>query len=337
MYDIIIVGAGLTAATICGALKHRYKILVLDTRDHLGGNCYDYNSNGTMIHRYGPHIFHCPNKSIVDYLSRFTEWIPYEHRVTAELEDGRRVPFPYSQETAKVLGAPMSESQVIDTFFKPYSSKMWGVEWSNLPESIKGRIPKDAKEKSDYFANQFTAFPKLGYTAMMYRMFQGVDLLLGATPNQWRTYLDCGTIIYCGRPDQILLKNGIKAGGLHGDWLTYRNLEFQFNAEPWDAETAVVNFCHLKTPFTRKTCFRSVLGGDSSIVTYEKPIPAFVTDQSPFYFYPSEENTAKHLKIRSIIKEQYPQIILAGRLGTSSYIDMWQCVHMGLGIVQSLI
>jgi UDP-galactopyranose mutase len=336
MYDIILVGAGLTSATICGALKHRYKILVLDTRDHLGGNCYDYNSSGTIIHRYGPHIFHSPSGGPVDFLSKFTDWIPYEHRVAAELEDGRRVPFPYSEETVKELGAPMSPQEVIDVFFKPYSMKMWGVEWDKLPDIIKNRIPKDAKEKSDYFANQFTAFPKRGYTVMMQKMFHGVELVLGTSPDHWMNYLDCGTIIYCGRPDRIKLKNGLYAGGLHGDWLTYRNLEFKFNAEPWDAQTAVVNFCHNKTPYTRKTSFKSVLGGESSLVTYEKAIPAFVTDQNPFYFYPTEENTARHLKIRSIIQEQYPQLLLAGRLGTSSYIDMWQCVQMGLGIAQKL-
>ena len=335
MYDIVIVGAGLTSATICANLKHKYKILVVDIRHHIGGNCYDYESGGTMLHRYGPHLFHSPNTEVVDLLSKFTDWIPYKHSVSAELEDGSRVPFPYSKETSKKLGRELSEQEVIDIFFKPYSLKMWGVEWDNLSSLIKNRVPKNTNETSDYFINQFTALPKLGYTEMIKNMFRGVDIVLGTSPNYWQDIV-AKKIIYCGRPDQIRLKNNLQIGNLQGDWLTYRNLDFKFVPEDWDSESPVVNFCHSKVPYTRKTFLPIVLGGASKLVTYETPKQAFVGDLTPYYFYPSEENTHKHMKIRHVIKEQFPDLLLAGRLGTSSYIDMWQCVKMGIELSKSL-
>jgi UDP-galactopyranose mutase len=334
MYDIVIVGAGLTAATICAKLKNKYKILVVDGRNHIGGNCYDYKSNGTMIHRFGPHIMHSPDAGVIDFLSSYTAWTEnYIHKVTAELEDGTRVPFPYSKETVAKIGKELSHQEVIDIFFKPYSQKMWDVDWDKLPDIIKNRIPK-INEKSDYFANQFTGFPRDGYTVMMNKMFEGVEIVLGVSPTYWLNFKDVKKIIYCGRPDLIPNKNGFKMGSINGDWLTYRNLDFTFKLEEWDADTSVVNFCHMKTPYTRKTSFKCVFGGKSNIVTYETPKMAGVTDLTPFYFYPSCENTSKHIKIKRLIKEQYPNLILAGRLGTSSYIDMWQCVKMGIGIVE---
>jgi UDP-galactopyranose mutase len=335
MYDILLVGAGMTSATICASLKHKYKILVVDIRDHIGGNCYDYESGGSMLHRYGPHLFHSPDEGVVEFLDQFTEWLPYTHKVSAELESGLRVPFPYSQETSKVLGKQLFEHEVIDMFFKPYSTKMWGVDWDKLSPVIKNRVPKNTNKTSDYFTGQFTGIPKLGYTEMIRRMFSGVDIILGAAPDAWQG-IEAKKVIYCGRPDRIKLKSNLHIGSIQGNWLSYRSLDFKFVSEEWDSEAPVVNFCHLKVPYTRKTFLAKVLGGNSKIVTYETPKAALVGDLTPYYFYPSEENTSRHLKIRSILKEQFPNLILAGRLGTSSYLDIFQCVRLGIELAQSL-
>jgi UDP-galactopyranose mutase len=336
MYDLLLVGAGLTSATICSILKHTHKILVIDVRHHIAGNCYDYESGGSLLHKFGPHLFHSSNQDVINLLSNYTDWIPYSHKVTAELQDGSRVPFPYSQETAKVLKKELSEQEVIDTFFKPYSTKMWGVEWDKLSPIIKNRVPKNTNKTSDYFVGQFTGIPKYGYTEMIKKMFSGVDIILGADQDEWQS-IDAKKIIYCGRPDLIKLKNGLRAGNMYGDWLTYRNLEFTFKSEAWDADTPVVNFCHNKVPFTRKTFLPVVLGGQSRIVTYETPKPGYVTDISPFYFYPTEENTNKSLKIQQLVKTNFPNLVFAGRLGLSSYIDMHEAVNTGINMSKNLL
>jgi UDP-galactopyranose mutase len=332
MLDILIIGSGITAATICALCKHKYKILVVDIRDHIGGNCYDYSSNGGYIHRYGPHIFHSKFPDVVDLLSNYTEWIPYQHTVEAEIEPGIRVPFPYSKETAAALGKTLNETQVIDTFFKPYSQKMWGTTWDELPSAITRRIPKDTKEVSNYFEGQFTALPKRGYTKMMNKMLQGVDIMLGVDCNYWQG-IPAKKIIYCGRPDHIQIGN-LKLGAMRGDWLQYRNLDFTFKHEPWDSPATVVNFCHLKTPYTRKSYFGHVYKSYSKIVTYETPKAAMVPDKTPFYPIPTNDNTDTYLRIRDMVKKEFPNMILAGRLGTNAYIDMDIAVKNAITLVK---
>lgn len=335
MYDIVIVGSGLTAATICAMRKDK-KILVVDVRHHLGGNCYDYTSGGAFVHKYGPHLFHSPNKEVVEFLSKFTKWVPYQHRVTAELEDGMRVPFPYSKETQKALGRELSYREVIDVFFKPYSQKMWGKDWSELPPQITERVPKNTNDTSDYFKGQFTALPELGYTRMIENMFQGTDIILGVGPNYWQS-LNASQIIYCGRPDHIILKNGLKAGSVI-NWLKYRNITFDFKTEEWDATTPVVNFCHMKTPCTRKSYFGNIFGtkSESKLVVYETPHEAFASDITPYYPIPCDENFKAQIELKRVIQTDFPNLTFAGRLGTSSYIDMWQCVLMGMNIAKKL-
>jgi UDP-galactopyranose mutase len=335
MYDIVVVGAGLTAATIC-ALRKDKKILVVDTRHHIGGNCYDYMSGGAYIHKYGPHLFHSPNQDVVAFLSQFTNWVPYRHRVTAELEDGTRVPFPYSKETQKALGKELSQQEVIDIFFKPYSQKMWGKNWDDLPPQITERVPKNSNETSDYFKDQFTALPEMGYTRMIENMFQGTDILLGVGPDYWQT-LNAKQIIYCGRPDHIRLRNGLKAGGVV-NWLKYRNIKFDFKVENWDASTPVVNFCHLNSPYTRKSFFGNIFGAvsQSKLVLYETPEEAMACDIAPYYPIPCDANFETQISLKRMLQTEYPNLIFAGRLGTSSYIDMWQCVLMGMDIAKKL-
>lgn len=332
VYDVVIVGSGLTAATIC-ALRKDKKILVVDVRHHIGGNCYDYKSGDTYFHKYGPHLFHSPNNEVVELLKKYTNFLPYRHRVTAELENGQRVPFPYSKETEAIIGK-LSPNEVIDIFFKPYSYKMWGKSWEQLPKQITERVPKNTNEASDYFKDQFTGLPEAGYTHMMENMFYGRDIILGVSPNFWRE-VEAKTIIYCGRPDHIIMKNGLKAGGMI-NWLKYRNIDFEIRSEQWDAQTPVVNFCHLKTPYTRKSSFSSIYNGHSDLVMYEKPSEAFACDVTPFYPIPCDHNVETQLGLKKIIQIEYPNLIFAGRLGTSSYIDMWQCVLMGMDIAKKI-
>ena len=127
---ILVVGAGFSGAVIarqCAAAGHLVK--VIDKRDHIGGNAYDYtDSNGIRIHKYGPHLFHTNNEKVVQWLSQFTEWVPYQHKVKAQLNDGTYVTLPVNKATKETVG----EENVLDIFFRPYTKKMWGKSLDEL-------------------------------------------------------------------------------------------------------------------------------------------------------------------------------------------------------------
>jgi UDP-galactopyranose mutase len=329
MYDFLIVGAGITSAAFCAAMKDKYKICVMDVRPHLGGNCYDYKTDNTYVQLYGPHYFHTSNKEVVDFLSNYTEWNEYTHSVTAEIQyDGKRikVPFPYSKQTEEVIGRSLSMDERLELFFKTYSKKMWNMAWEDLPNSVKNRVPKDTAEKSVYFPNQFSALPKHGYSRMIENMFDGVDLILGCGPDDWKI-IEAKKIIYCGRPDHL-----IEGGPL----LEWRNLTFIQKIEEWDAPTTVVNFCHFHTPFTRKTSQGKMWNTDSKLVIYEKPLGCDSNDKVPYYPVVTEGNMERFKWIEEQIKQTYPNMHLLGRLGSFKYMDMDACVGQALNLVKKL-
>lgn len=327
MYDFVIAGAGISAVSFAAALKDQYKICIVDIRPHIGGNCYDYKADnkGTRVHMYGPHYFHTHNMEIVKFLSKYTEWREYTHSVTGEIDfEGvlKRVPFPYSQETSKVLGRDLSQDEVIEKFFKGYSEKMWGISWDDLPPTVKNRVPKDTKEKSIYFPNQFSALPTKGYTHMMENMIDGCDVILSANFDTWKE-IPAKRYIYCGRPDLLL-------GTSNEKFLEWRNIKFEHKMEDWDAPTQVVNFCHKDTKYTRKTNQGMINQTDSRIVTYEVPVSCDFNDPVPFYPVNTERNKKLLDNLKSMIKFQYPNLELLGRLGTYRYIDMDASVAYGI-------
>lgn len=331
MYDFVIAGAGISAAAFAAALKDRYKICLVDMRSHIGGNCYDYKADnkGTYVHMYGPHYFHTQNMEIVKFLSQFTEWREYTHSVTGEIEwegNKKRVPFPYSKETAQALGRNLTPDEIIEKFFRGYSEKMWGRDWDSLPNLITNRVPKDTNEKSVYFPGQFSALPTKGYSHMIENMIDGCDVVLSAGFTTWKE-IPAKQYIYCGRPDFLLGTSNEKS-------LEWRNLKFEHKLEDWDATTQVVNFCHKDTKYTRKTNQGMINQTDSRVVTYEVPVSCDFDDPVPFY----PVNTTRNQKIldglKTMIKFQYPKLELLGRLGTYKYIDMHQAVGQALSLAE---
>jgi UDP-galactopyranose mutase len=328
MYDFLIVGAGISAATFCAAMKHKYKICVMDIRPHIGGNCYDYKSSNMFVQIYGPHYFHTSNNAVKEFVSKYTEWINYTHSVTAEvIHKGvkKKVPFPYSKETELALGESLSIEERINLFFKPYSKKMWNMDWDDLPTSIKNRVPQDTDEKSVYFPNQFSAIPKNGYTRMMENMFDGVDIILSCGGDDWKN-IHAHNIIYCGRPDHLIDD---------GPFLEWRNLMFVQSLEEWTVSTSVVNFCRLDNPFTRKTSQGKIWKNESKLVIYEKPMPCENADKTPYYPVVTQGNIERFKWIEEQVKNRYPNLHLLGRLGSFKYMDMDACVGQALHLAKN--
>ena len=202
MFDYLIVGAGFAGSVMAERLatQEDARVLVVDKRSHIGGNAYDhYDDAGVLVHRYGPHIFHCNSKDIFDYLSRFTEWRPYQHRVLASV-DGQLVPIPINLDTINrlyglglnalemegflaSLAEPMdqivtAEDAVVSKvgrdlykkFFRGYTRKQWGLDPSELDAQVTARIPTRTNRDDRYFTDTYQAMPLHGYTRMFERM-----------------------------------------------------------------------------------------------------------------------------------------------------------------------
>ena len=332
LYDLLLVGAGITSASIVAELNNTLRILVVDQRSHLGGNCYDYRSDGTYIHQYGPHIFHSKDQGVVDFLSRYTQWIEKRHWVQAITDSGQVVPFPYSKETEAILGK-LSPEQIIATFFRGYSEKMWGMSWEQLPNAVKKRVPQniDPPETSDYFPNQFTAYPKNGYSEMIGEMFNGkCEMKLGIGPDEWLTLSkQARKTVFMGRPDSIKLpgETNQRYKDITGD-LSHRSLKIEHRSHKWDYKASSVNFCSLSKPHTRQTCYRLMNGGSSDICSFETPCDG-TADVTPYYPFPTEENNQRYQSIKKLVLGDYPNLVLGGRMGTYQYLDMYQAVAQG--------
>jgi UDP-galactopyranose mutase len=203
MFDYLIVGAGFAGSVLAERLATQAgkKVLILDKRNHIGGNAYDcYNDDGILIHKYGPHIFHTNSERVWEYLSEFTEWRPYQHRVLASV-DGKLLPIPINRTTVNLLyglnlqtdaecqaffdsvaepteRCRTSEDVVVskvgrelyEKFFRGYTRKQWGMDPSELDAQVTARIPTRTNTDDRYFTDTFQAMPRHGYTRMFERM-----------------------------------------------------------------------------------------------------------------------------------------------------------------------
>src|SRR3954471_5876502 len=236
MIDYLIVGAGFAGSVIAERLATVMgkKVLVVDRRPHIGGNAYDhYNDDGILVHRYGPHIFHTNSAMVFDYLSAFTTWRPYEHRVLASV-DGMLVPIPINLDTINSLYGtsydsrgvqaffdsvkePMetvrtSEDAVVsavgrelyEKFFRNYTRKQWGCDPSELDAQVTARVPVRFNRDDRYFTDRYQAMPARGFTAMFENMLDhpNIKILLNCDFREIREEISCDKVIFTGQIDQ---------------------------------------------------------------------------------------------------------------------------------------
>jgi UDP-galactopyranose mutase len=354
VFDYLIVGAGFAGATIAERLaQHAGKrVLVCDKRPHIGGNAYDVcNEHGILIHKYGPHIFHTNSAEVFRYLSRFTEWRPYQHRVRASV-DGQLVPIPINLDTINQLYGThftsmeleqyfasvaeprttlqTSEDVIVnrvgrelyEKFFRNYTRKQWGLDPSQLDASVTARVPVRTNRDDRYFTDTYQAMPRFGYTRMFERMLDHpkIHVLLNSDYRTVRSLIPHQHLIYSGPVDEYF-------DYCYGK-LPYRSLRFEW--ETRDVERAqpapVVNYPndHL---YTRVTEFKYLSGQEHAKTTlvYEYP-----TDQGdPYYPVPTAENAALYAKYKALA-ESTRDVQFLGRLGTYKYYNMDQVVAQAL-------
>jgi len=354
MYDWLIVGAGFAGSVLAERLANERndRVLLIDRRNHIGGNAYDrYDDEGLLIHQYGPHIFHTNSKQIFDYLSRFTEWRFYEHRVLAEV-DGMQVPIPinldtvnklyglnltseqlqdwFAQRAEKIGEIRTSEDVVVSTvgrelyekFFRGYTRKQWGLDPSELDKSVTSRVPTRTNRDDRYFTDEFQFMPKHGYTRMFEKMVShpNIHVMTHADYDDVKHIVPHRRVIYTGPIDEYFSFQFGK--------LPYRSLRFEHVTldKPWHQSVGVVNYPQTND-FTRVTEYKHLTGQEHSktALTYEYPS----AEGDPYYPIPKPENQELFKKYERLALAT-PDVWFVGRLATYRYYNMDQIVGQAL-------
>jgi UDP-galactopyranose mutase len=355
-YDAVVVGAGYAGSVIAERLASQLgkSVLVIDRRPHIGGNAYDERDDaGVLIHRYGPHIFHTNGAEIVDYLSQFTAWRPYEHRVLASVRD-RLLPIPINRTTVNELfglslatedeveafyasraeprlPARTSEDVVVgrvgqqlyELFFRGYTRKQWGLDPSELDASVTARVPTRGNDDPRYFTDRFQAMPLDGYTAMFERMLDHprIEVRTGVDFAAVRDQLDYGLLVFTGPVDEFF---DHRLGRL-----PYRSLRFEFETvdRPLVQPVATINYPDESVPYTRITEFKHLTGQDGPVSTLVREYPTAVGD--PYYPIPRPENAELYKRYQALAAAT-PDVHFVGRLATYKYYNMDQVVGQAL-------
>lgn len=359
-FDYLIVGAGFAGSVLAERLANVMgkRILIVDKRPHIGGNAYDrYDDHGVLVHPYGPHIFHTNSDDIFQYLSQFTGWRPYQHRVLASV-DGQLVPMPINLDTInKLYGLNLTSFEVekffesvaekkdevrtsedvvvskvgrelYNKFFRGYTRKQWDLDPSELDASVTARVPTRTNRDDRYFADKFQAMPLHGYTRMFEKMLAHPNIKV-MTNTDYREIVDVvpwAHMVYTGPIDAFFDHKYGK--------LPYRSLRFEHVNVPQEQFQAVgtVNYPN-DYGYTRISEFKHITGQKhpSTSVVYEYPC----AEGDPYYPVPQPQNAALYKRYEAEA-EATPNVTFVGRLATYKYYNMDQVVGQALATFKRL-
>ncbi|GEA16565.1 UDP-galactopyranose mutase [Moorella sp. E308F] len=365
--DWLIVGAGFTGATLAERIASvmGQKVLLVERRDHIGGNAYDeYNEHGILVHRYGPHIFHTNSKKVWDYLSRFTRWRTYQHRVLGIVE-GKKIPIPFNLNSlyaifpprhaerleeklvgyyglgAKVPILRLRENEdkdirflaeyVYQNIFYGYTLKQWGLRPEELDPSVTERVPVYISRDDRYFQDIYQAIPGEGYTAMFRQMLRNpnIKILLNTDFREILDEVRFNRMIYTGPIDAFF-------DYMHGP-LPYRSLRFEFVTlhQEWFQEAGTVNYPN-EYDFTRITEQKHLSGQQLPVTTlvYEYPEAYRPGENDPYYPVLREENREVYARCLEEAKKLKGTVLFAGRLADYKYYNMDQAVERALKLFE---
>lgn len=365
--DWLIVGAGFAGCTLAERIASQLdqRVLLVERRDHIGGNAYDYyNEHGILVHEYGPHIFHTNSKKVWDYLSQFTEWRPYFHHVLAVV-DGKKVPVPFNLNTLYALFPHRYASKLEDLLlehypfgvrvpilklrtsasgdlrsladyiyekiFYGYTLKQWETKPEELDPSVTGRVPVSINRDDRYFQDTYQAMPKLGYTPMFRRMLKqpNIKLLLNTDYREVTDMVKFNRIVYTGPIDAFF-------DYVHGP-LPYRSLRFECQTvdQEWYQEVGTVNYPN-EYDCTRITEQKYLTGQRSSKTTVMVEYPQRYTpgENEPFYPMPCERNRQLYNLYLDEVRKLNGTVIFAGRLADYKYYNMDQVVARALSVFE---
>ncbi|PTR01582.1 UDP-galactopyranose mutase [Mucilaginibacter yixingensis] len=365
MFDYLIVGAGFSGAVLAERIANELnkKVIIVDKRNHIGGNAYDYyNEYGILVHKYGPHWFHTNEKKVFDYLSQFTEW-RYHYHIVKTYVDGSLLPIPINMDTINELygmnltspkevqayfdsvkldiKVPQnSEESVLsqvgedlyNKFFKNYTLKQWEIHPKDLAASVTARIPTRVNRDNRYFTDKYQCMPKHGYTAMFNNILNNpnISILLNTDYKNIINEIPYKTMIYTGAIDSFF---DYKFGKL-----PYRTLRFEHETLE---KTFVQPVQQINYPndydFTRIVEWKHATGQQSNMTTITREFSELATDSSEKYYpIPREDNQRLFEKYRDEA-DKLESVIFCGRLADYKYYNMDQVVARALMIFDKKI
>jgi len=369
-YDYLIVGAGYAGSVLAERIASQLgkKCLIVERRNHIAGNAFDfYDSQGVLIHKYGPHIFHTSSKKVWDYLSLFTTWNSYIHRVLGVVE-GKSIPVPFNLNSVYQIFpskfAEKLEQKLIENYgfglkipilkmmdvndkdlnflanyiyknvFNGYTLKQWGMKPEELDSSVTSRIPVYISRDNRYFQDIYQGLPKNGYTMMFNKILNhpNIHILLNADYQDIINDVKFDRMIFTGPIDSYF-------DYVHGE-LPYRSLEFDFvniNAEFYQ-EIGQKNYPN-NYDYTRITEFKYLTcqNHEKTTVAFEYPQPFIKGHNEPYYPIPKEDNHLVYNKYKSEVEKLGDGVIFCGRLAEYKYYNMDQIVGIALQIFEKKI
>lgn len=359
-YDYLIVGAGLFGAVFAHEAAERgKKCLVIDRRDHIGGNIYTEEVEEIQVHRYGAHIFHTSNKQIWDYVNQFAEFNNYINSPVAVYKNELyNLPFNMNtfskmwnirtpQEAKDIIAAQIADLNITDPsnleeqalslvgkdvyekLVKGYTEKQWGRDCKELPAFIIRRLPLRFTYDNNYFNDRYQGIPVDGYTKMVEKMLEGIEVRLETDYFQVRNEIDADTTVYTGPIDEYF---GYTLGHLQ-----YRSLRFE--TEKLDCENyqgnAVVNYTAADVPYTRIIEHKHFTFGKQPVTVITREYSSeWKPGEEPYYPVNDSKNTELYRKYQELA-EQEQGLIFGGRLGQYQYFDMDKVIASALSCVES--
>lgn len=359
--DILVVGAGFSGAVTAERLAaHGHRVLVIDRRPHIGGNAFDtVDAYGVRIHPYGPHIFHTNALRITEYLSQFTDWRPYAHRVLASV-DGRLVPFPINIDTVnQVYGLHLDETTIADfyarvrepvdrirtsedvvinavgrdlyvKFFRGYTRKQWGLDPAQLSASVTARIPVRSNYDDRYFTDAFQYMPAEGYTRLFERMLDhpNIDVETGVDYFDVRHQIKARHVVYTGPIDAYFEY-------CYGR-LPYRSLRFEHEHLAGTRQYQSVGTVNYPNDydFTRITEFKHLTGQVHTGTSLVREYPC--REGEPYYPVPRPENERLFKQYEALARRE-AEVTFVGRLAQYRYYNMDQCVGAALKAAERIL
>jgi len=368
-WDWLIVGAGFTGAVVAERIARELdqSVLVIDRRDHIAGNAFDYAQDGLLVHRYGPHIFHTNSRRVWDYLSRFTDWRPYFHHVLAMI-DGRAVPVPFNLNSIAALFPPRMADRLTDALisrfgfgrkvpilrlrdeadtdlrfladfvyervFEGYTLKQWNLRPEQLSPSVTARVPVLVSRDDRYFQDRYQAMPRAGYTALFSRLLDHprIAVELGTDHAEAMSAAPDARVVFTGPIDAFF-------GYAHGH-LPYRSLRFDRRSERPASGLPVgtVNYPN-EFDFTRITDQRHLSGNleANPLLITEYPEAFEPGRNEPYYPIPSDETAVLLARYQHEAEAVADRVLFAGRLGDYAYYNMDQACARALSLFEKRI
>ncbi len=363
-YDIVVVGAGISGLTLAEKYSSRgKKVLVVESRDHIGGNCFDYlNDDGILVSKYGPHYFHTNEEAVWRYVHQFSEWTPYEHRVISHI-DGKEVPVPINIKTVNILFNLSIETEeemklwlidnvpdipnpqnaeeaaiarvgqvMYEKIFKGYTQKQWDKDPRELAPEVTNRIPVRTNHDDRYFTDKYQALPKHGYTKLFEKMVNGkpIEIRLNTSWDDIKKdvrYKD--KLFFTGKVDSYF----------HQEFgaLEYRSLRFEFETLPQEhfQKFAQENYPSPNVPFTRIVEYKIATGQKNPKTTISKEFPTWEGD--PYYPVLSQRNLHLYQKYqRAATRLEKNNVYFVGRLANYKYFNMDQAFKNALSLFDQL-